>query len=82
MTKKFNDLYVPVLERNDHKKAKEYKRLSPKMKDAVDSIFKVMDSKPQDFLNTFTKTITATSKKYRVPEKELMKYFEREMLTI
>ena len=32
--------------------------------------------------NTFTKTITATSKKYRVPEKELMKYFEREMLTI
>ena len=82
MTKKFNDLYVPVLERNDHKKSKEYKKLSPKMKDAVDSIFKVMDSKPQDFLNTFTKTITATSKKYRVPEKELMKYFEREMLTI
>ena len=52
------------------------------MKNAVDDIFKVMDSKPSDFLNTFTKTITATSKKYRVPEKELMKYFEREMLTI
>ena len=82
MTKKFNDLYVPVLEKDEHKKSKEYKKLSPKMKDAVDEIFKKMDSKPSDFLNTFDKTVTATSKKYRVPEKELMKYFEREMLTI
>ena len=82
MTKKFNDLYVPVLEKDEHKKSKEYKKLSPKMKDAVDEIFKKMDSKPSDFLNTFDKTITATSKKYRVPEKELMKYFEREMLSI
>ena len=82
MTKKFKDLYVPVLEKDEHKKSKEYKKLSPKMKDAVDEIFKKMDSKPSDFLNTFDKTITATSKKYRVPEKELMKYFEREMLTI
>ena len=40
MTKKFNDLYVPVLEKDEHKKSKEYKKLSPKMKDAVDEIFK------------------------------------------
>ena len=80
MTKKFDEFYTPVLEKDEHKKSKEYKKLSPKMKDAVDSIFKVMDSKPQDFLNTFTKTITATSKKYKVQEKELKKYFEREML--
>ena len=79
---KFEYIYETVVEREEHRKSAEYKKLSPKMKDAVDSIFKVMDSKPQDFLNTFTKTITATSKKYRVPEKELMKYFEREMLTI
>ena len=79
---KFENLYESIVEKDEHRKSKEYKKLSPKMKDAVDSIFKVMDSKPQDFLNTFTKTITATSKKYRVPEKELMKYFEREMLTI
>ena len=36
----------------------------------------------QDFLNTFDKTIKQVSKKYRVPEKELMGYFEKEMLTI
>ena len=80
--KRFDSFYTPVTEEDEHKKSKEYKKLSPKMRDAVDDIFAKMDSKPQDFLNTFDKTITATSKKYRVPEKELMKYFEREMLTI
>ena len=82
MTKKFNDLYVPVLEKDEHKKSKEYKKLSPKMKDAVDDIFVKMDTKPSDFLNTFEKTIKQVSKKYKVPERQLMGYFEKEMLTI
>ena len=41
-----------------------------------------MDTKPSDFLNSFEKTISDVSKKYRVPEKELLLYFEREMLAI
>ena len=82
MLKKFEQVYIPVLEKDEHKTSKEYKRLSPKMKNAVDDIFKKMDSKPSDFLNTFNKTITMVSKKYKVPEKELMGYFEKEMLTI
>ena len=52
------------------------------MKDAVDGIFAKMDAKPSDFLNTFEKTIREVSKKYKVPEKQLMNYFEKEMLTI
>ena len=71
-----------VFEKDEHKKTTEYKKLSPKMRNAVDSIFKAMDAKPSDFLNTFEKTIKEVSKKFKVPEKELMKYFEREMLTI
>jgi len=82
MPKKFEQVYVPVLEKDEHKKSKEYKKLSPKMKNAVDDIFKKMDSKPSDFLNTFEKTITTVSKKYKVPEKELMGYFEKEILAI
>ena len=65
----------------EHKKSKEYKKLSPKMKGAVDDIFNKMDTKPSDFLNTFEKTINQISKKYKVPEKELMGYFEKEMLS-
>ncbi len=81
--KRIEEVYnSTVVEKDEHKKSKEYKRLSPKMKDAVDEIFKKMDAKPSDFLNTFDKTIKMVSKKYKVPEKELMGYFEKEMLTI
>ena len=82
MPKKFDSFYTPVVEKDEHKKSKEYKKLSPKMKKAVDDIFKKMDTKPSDFLNTFDKTINMVSKKYKVPEKELIGYFEKEMLTI
>ena len=80
--KQFNSFYTSLPEKDEHKKSREYKKLSPKLKDAVDDIFKKMDSKPQDFLNTFEKTIQQISRKYRVSEKELMGYFEKEMLTI
>jgi len=80
--KQFNSLYISLPEKDEHKKSKEYKKLSPKMKDAVDDIFIKMDTKPSDFLNTFEKTIKQVSKKYKVPERQLMGYFEKEMLTI
>ena len=78
--KQFDKFYTSLPEKDEHKKSKQYKKLSPKMKDAVDDIFGKMDSKPSDFLNTFEKTINQVSKKYKVPEKELMGYFEKEML--
>tara|TARA_B100001778_G_C18036367_1_gene383310 strand:+ start:163 stop:402 length:240 start_codon:yes stop_codon:yes gene_type:complete len=78
--KKFHQIDLP--EKDEHKKTKEYKKLSPKMKSAVDDIFNKMDAKPSDFLNTFEKTINQISKKYKVPENQLMGYFEKEMLAI
>jgi hypothetical protein len=78
--KQFNSLYTSLPEKDEHKKSKQYKSLSPKMKDAVDDIFNKMDTKPSDFLNTFEKTIKQISTKYKVPEKQLMGYFEKEML--
>ena len=82
MSQKFDTLYESLVEKDEHKKSKEYKRLSPKMKDAVDQIFKKMDSKPSDFLNSFEKSIKDVSKKFKVSEKELLSYFEKEMLSI
>ena len=80
--KQFNSFYTSLPEKDEHKKSKEYKKLSPKMKDAVDDIFTKMDTKPSDFLNTFEKTIKQVSKKYKVPERQLMGYFEKEILSI
>tara|TARA_Y100000015_G_scaffold3432_1_gene3169 strand:- start:322 stop:570 length:249 start_codon:yes stop_codon:yes gene_type:complete len=82
MAKKFNSFYRPFLEKDEHKKSREYKKLTPKMKGAVDDIFKIMDAKPSDFLNTFEKTIKDISKKKRVREKDLLAYFEKEVLSI
>ena len=79
----FNNLYEStVVEKDEHRKSKQFKKLSPKMRNAVDDIFKIMDSKPSDFLNSFEKTIKDVSRKFKVPEKELMSYFEKEMLSI
>ena len=82
MSQRFDNLYESLVEKDEHKKSKEYKRLSPKMKDAVDLIFKKMDSKPSDFLNSFEKSIKDVSKKFKVSERELLDYFEKEMLSI
>ena len=82
MSQRFEGIYTPVIERDEHKKSQQYKKLSPKMKKAVDQIFEIMDSKPSDFLNTFEKTMREVAKKFKVPEKELMNYFEKEMLSI
>ena len=82
MTLEFESIYSSLQEKDEHKKSKEYKKLSPKMRGAVDEIFKVMDAKPSDFLNTFEKTIKDISKKKRVLEKDLLSYFEKEVLSI
>ena len=76
--KTFNQIDLP--EKDEHKRTKEYKKLSPAMRKAVDFIFRIMDAKPSDFLNSFEKTIKDAAKKFKVREPELMKYFEREML--
>ena len=78
MKKRFNQIDLP--EKDEHKKSKEYKKLSPAMRKAVDYIFGIMDAKPSDFLNSFEKTIKDAARKFKVRENELMKYFEREML--
>ena len=68
MSQKFDNRYVSVVEKDEHKKSKEYKKLSPKMKDAVDQIFIKMDSKPSDFLNSFEKSIKDVSKNLKYPK--------------
>lgn len=82
MSKSLSQFRLELPEKDEHKLSREYKKLSPKMRDAVDAIFNEMDSKPSNFLNTFEKTITKVSKEFKVPEKALMDYFEREVLTV
>ena len=77
MTKRFDEIYIPFFEKDEHKKTREYKKLSPKMRKAVDDLFKKMDSKPSDFLNSFEKSVKEISRKYKVSDKDMMKYFRK-----
>ena len=83
MSKTVSQLRQELPEKDEHKTSKEYKKLSPKMKKAVDEIFTLMDStKGLNILNNFEKTLRNVSKKHKVTEKELTNYFEREVLSI
>ena len=79
---RFDNFYSKIVEKDEHKRSKEYKKLTPKMKKAVDEIFNKMDSNSSDFINSFEKTINNAVKKFKVSKDELMGYFEKEMLTI
>ena len=74
----WNDLYSSIFEKDEHKKSREYRKQSPKMKKAIDDLFKKLDSKGSNFLNNFERTIKDVARKNRVPEKKIMDYYEKE----
>ena len=74
----WNDLYSSIFEKDEHKKSREYRKQSPKMKKAIDDLFKKLDSKGSNFLNNFERTIKDVARKKRVAEKKIMDYFEKE----
>ena len=74
----WNDLYSSIFEKDEHKKSREYRKQSPKMKKAIDDLLKKLDSKGSNFLNNFERTIKDVARKNRVPEKKIMDYFEKE----
>ena len=82
MKKEFDSFYNGIIEKDEHKKSAEYKKLSPKMKKVIDSVFSTLESKPGDFLKNFEKVIDAEAKKHNVKSKDIMKYFDKGMLTI
>ena len=80
--KSFNEFNSWVVEKDEHKKSSAYKKLTPKMKKVIDEVFNAMEKNPSDFLSTFDKTVSNVAKKHGVKEKDIMNYFDKEMLTI
>ena len=80
--KKFKEFNNWVVEKDEHKKSSTYKKLTPKMKKVIDEVFSAMEKNPSDFLSTFDKTVSNVAKKHGVKEKDIMNYFDKEMLTI
>jgi ribosome-binding protein aMBF1 (putative translation factor) len=70
-----------ITEANDYKRTRQYNKLTPKMKRAVDMVFRMAD-KSADVIKDFEKNVDTASKQYGVSKNDLMNYFDKETLTI
>jgi len=70
-----------ITEANDYKRTRQYNKLTPKMKRAVDMVFRMAD-KSADVIKDFEKNVDIASKQYGVSKNDLMNYFDKETLTI
>ena len=70
-----------ITEANDYKRTRQYNKLSPKMKKAVDMVFSTAD-KSVDVIKDFEKNVNIAAKKFNVSVDDLMNYFDKETLTI
>ena len=70
-----------ITESNDYKRTRQYNKLTPKMKRAVDMVFRAAD-KDADVIANFEKNVDTAAKQFRVRKQDLMKYFDKETLTI
>jgi hypothetical protein len=70
-----------ITESNDYKRTRQYNKLNPRLKQAVDMVFKAAD-KSGDVISNFEKNVNTTAKKFNVKVDDLMNYFDKETLTI
>ena len=70
-----------ITESNDYKRTRQYNKLTPKMKRAVDMVFRAAD-KGADVIANFEKNVDTAAKQFGVRKQDLMKYFDKETLTI
>ena len=70
-----------ITESNDYKRTRQYNKLTPKMKRAVDMVFRAAD-KDADVIANFEKNVDTAAKQFGVRRQDLMKYFDKETLTI
>ena len=70
-----------ITESNYYKRTRQYNKLTPKMKRAVDMVFRAAD-KDADVIANFEKNVDTAAKQFGVRKQDLMKYFDKETLTI
>lgn len=70
-----------ITESNDYKRTRQYNKLNPRLKQAVDMVFKSAD-KSGDVISNFEKNVNTAAKKFNVKVDDLMNYFDKETLTI
>jgi hypothetical protein len=80
--KTLNNLKTEIItDSNDYKRTRQYNKLTPKIKKAVDMVFRSAE-KSGDVIANFDKNVNTAAKQYNVKVQDLMNYFDKETLTI
>ena len=70
-----------ITDGNEYKRTRQYNKLAPRMKRAVDQIFRNADD-DADVIADFELNVKKAAQKFKVKIGDLMKYFDKETLTI
>ena len=60
--------------------SKAYNELSPKMKDAVSDVFKIVEKSTGDIIKRFEGAVDKVSQHYNINTTELNDYFDKEVI--
>ena len=59
--------------------SKSYNELSPKMKQAIKEIYKIIESEQKDILTKFDGAIEKVTASYNIKKEDIHKYFDKEI---
>ena len=59
--------------------SKSYNDLSPKMKEAIKEIYKLIENEQKDILTEFDEAIEKVTASYNIKKEDIHKYFDKEV---
>ena len=77
---RFDSLYESLVEKDEHRKSKEYKKLSPKMKAAVDDVYSMIDKTSDPLIGKVEGIISQVAKKHGINVSSIEKYIDSETI--
>jgi vacuolar-type H+-ATPase subunit H len=68
-----------IIKKNRFIDSKSYNDLSPKMKKAINEIFKIIENEQKDILTRFDGAIEKITASYNIKKEDIYKYFDKEV---
>jgi TRAP-type C4-dicarboxylate transport system substrate-binding protein len=68
-----------IVKENRFMDSKSYNKLSPKMKQAIKEIYKIIENEQNDILTRFDGAIEKVTASYNIKKEDIYKYFDKEV---
>jgi hypothetical protein len=68
-----------IIKENRFIDSKSFNDLSPKMKKAINEIFKIIENEQKDILTRFDGAIEKITASYNIKKEDIYKYFDKEV---